>query len=275
MTEKNPHPITLPTETRIMSCPISEHEKAELHEKLLIEAREVRRLEDHKKHLISSTNQLIKDHKKNQQDAAEALAQGFEMRPVSVVKKIEFTFNRVQFIRQDTGDVIEDRALTGDERIPLLLQTPTTVRFVSYEPALGPVDFSPYLNGMPVQTSHRQEITRDMAIDAGDRSLEGQLYSDDEWEQNAPPLDWLIVGGESGPNARPFDVAWARSAIAQCKAAGVPVFMKQVGTKPIWTNPAATSEYDEPWGSLTLKDHKGGDPAEWPKDLRIRDFPKT
>lgn len=119
MKEKTAHPITLPVETRIMSCPLTDHAKQTLHDTLLIETREVRRLEEHKKHLVSSTNQLIKDHRKNQQDAAEALAQGFEMKPVSVHKKIEFTFNLVQFIRTDTGEIIEERALTGEERAAL------------------------------------------------------------------------------------------------------------------------------------------------------------
>ena len=71
--------------------------------------------------------------------------------------------------------------------------------------------------------------------------------------RGSPPF-WVICGGESGPGARPFDLAWARDVIAQCRAAGVPVFVKQLGTK------------------LFLNHPKGGDPAEWPEDLRVREF---
>lgn len=123
------------------------------------------------------------------------------------------------------GVSVEDQQ-TADERIPLLLQTPAAVRFVSYEPALGPVDFK--------------------AI---------------------PGFDWLIVGGESGPTARPFALDWARSAISQCKAASVACFVKQVGSKPV------ANQKVEPV-FLPLHHPKGGDPQEWPEDLRVREWPK-
>jgi len=78
---------------------------------------------------------------------------------------------------------------TADERIPILLQIPAAVHFVSYEPALEEVNFTPYLN----------------------------------------KLDWLIAGGESGPGARPAHPDWFRKARDQCVAAGVPFFFKQWG----------------------------------------------
>ncbi|HET6374196.1 MAG TPA: phage Gp37/Gp68 family protein, partial [Candidatus Polarisedimenticolia bacterium] len=87
------------------------------------------------------------------------------------------------------GVSVEDQA-TADERIPLLLETPAAVRWVSYEPALGLASFF----GPDSPTWNR---------DGG--------------------LDWIVVGGESGPDARPFDLAWARQTIAQCRAGGVPV----------------------------------------------------
>lgn len=124
----------------------------------------------------------------------------------------------------------------ADRDIPKLLTTSAAVRFVSYEPALGPVDFArpplPFLNN----------------------TIEGERL-----------IDWVIVGGESGPGARPFNLAWARSVIAQCKAAGVACFVKQLGTAPRTYNMA------EP---LALRDHKGGDWSEWPDDLQVREFPK-
>lgn len=86
----------------------------------------------------------------------------------------------------------------ADERIPLLLQTPAAVRWVSAEPLLGPVT----------------------------------LWSDWLLEHRAitkPSLDWLVVGGESGPKARGMDPEWARSLRDQCAAAGVPFHFKQWG----------------------------------------------
>jgi len=89
---------------------------------------------------------------------------------------------------------------TFDERVPLLMDTPAAVRFISYEPALGPVDFSLW---RPVETIGGVEFER--------------------W------IDWIIAGGESGPGARPSIPEWFRSLRDQCQAAGVPYFFKQWG----------------------------------------------
>ena len=75
--------------------------------------------------------------------------------------------------------------------------------------------------------------------------------------------DWVIVGGESGRDARPFDIDWARSILRQCRVAGVSTFMKQLGANPYSDGRAMHSN---PKG-------KYGDPAEWPPELRIREFP--
>lgn len=125
------------------------------------------------------------------------------------------------------GVSVEDQN-TADERIPLLLQTPAAVRFVSYEPALGPVDFVPFLCPMPES------------------------------------VNWLIIGGESGPHARPFDIQWARDVIAQCKAAGVACFVKQLGRNPVT---------DGTFYALDIDKGHGGEMLEWPADLRVREFP--
>ena len=77
-------------------------------------------------------------------------------------------------------------------------------------------------------------------------------------------IDWVIVGGESGSTARPFDLAWARSLRDQCGEAGVSYFVKQLGSNPIENGTA-----------LPLKDGHGGDWNEWPDDLRIRELPVT
>lgn len=99
------------------------------------------------------------------------------------------------------GVSVEDQA-TADERIPLLLQTPAAVRFVSYEPALGPVDLN----------------KKELICEAWSRGG----YTIGTY------LDWVIMGGESGPGARPMHPDWARSVRDQCQAAGVPFFLKQM-----------------------------------------------
>jgi protein gp37 len=71
-------------------------------------------------------------------------------------------------------------------------------------------------------------------------------------------IDWVVVGGESGPNARPFDPEWARYLVAECKTEGIPIFVKQLGSMV---------------KGYQLNAHKGNDPEEWPKDLRVRQWP--
>jgi protein gp37 len=76
-------------------------------------------------------------------------------------------------------------------------------------------------------------------------------------------IDWAIVGGESGPKARPFDIVWARQLRYACEDAGTAYFFKQAGSKPF--------EGSQP---LLLKDSHGGNLDEIPEDLCIREFPK-
>jgi hypothetical protein len=113
------------------------------------------------------------------------------------------------------GVSVEDQK-TADERIQLLLQTPSATRFVSYEPALGPVDFARWL---PLRG------------DDGACQLCGFLDSQRGHAAycTAPHLDHVIAGGESGPGARMADPAWFRSARDRCGAAGVAYFFKQWG----------------------------------------------
>jgi protein gp37 len=86
-------------------------------------------------------------------------------------------------------------------------------------------------------------------------------------------FDWLIIGGESGPGARPFNVEWARGAIKQCRRAKVACFVKQLGAAP-YDPPANDFDWEnEVWRMNEIKDSKGGDWSEWPEDLRVRQFP--
>lgn len=116
------------------------------------------------------------------------------------------------------GVSVEDQK-HADARIPLLLDTPAAVRWISAEPLLGPID----LTGLNIGTV----VSDDPELDGG------------QWAMNCliktPPgsrltgLDWVVVGGESGPDARPMHPDWARSLRDQCAAAEVPFFFKQWG----------------------------------------------
>lgn len=119
-------------------------------------------------------------------------------------------------------------------RVEHLLKVPARVRYVSAEPLWGPVDLSPWL-GLGIHL--------------------------------------VIVGGQSGRDAKPFDLAWAGSLRDQCRAAGVAFFFKQAGSRVCVTlrddnNPSYR-------GSMTwsYRDSKGGSMEEWPTDLRVREFP--
>lgn len=102
------------------------------------------------------------------------------------------------------GVSVEDQQ-RADERIPLLIQIPAAVRFLSCEPLLGKIEFS--------NANNRSDVLAML----GKRALTG--------------VDWVICGGESGPRRRPMDPAWARSLRDQCAGANVPFFMKQMDKK--------------------------------------------
>lgn len=139
------------------------------------------------------------------------------------------------------GVSVEDQEC-ANERIPHLLDTPAAVRFLSCEPLLGPIDLTPWL----------------------------------------PSLDWVIVGGESGPDARPCEVEWVRALVRQCREANVACFVKQLGARVHhvrrWEPPPLRYERLDLTGCahahrILLRHPKGGDPREWPEDLRVREYP--
>ena len=119
---------------------------------------------------------------------------------------------------------------TADMRIPILLKVPVfpaSLRFLSCEPLLGPLDLRPWLSSVGI--------------------------------------GWVLIGGESsqgGRAARELELSWVRGILDQCREARVPAFVKQLGR-----NPADGGR------SYSFKDRKGGDPNEWPTDLRVRGFP--
>jgi protein gp37 len=113
---------------------------------------------------------------------------------------------------------------TANAAIPHLLKCRqlSPVLFISAEPLLGPLDLMPWLHD----------------------------------------LDWVIVGGESGPKARLCDPHWVYSIIRQCRSPGRPVFTKQMGSNVLGMRPGAK-----------FRDGKGGDPDEWPECFRVREWP--
>jgi protein gp37 len=159
------------------------------------------------------------------------------------------------------GTSIEDQA-TADERIPWIVQTGAWVRWISAEPLLANVDLSAFLP-----------------------------HADDENPGGSRCLDWVVVGGESGhdKDARPFNVQWARRIVQQCRAAKVPVFVKQLGRFPFSSDDADYTRmpwmhfhkdrYEHPGPpplalrTMRLPSRKGGDPEQWPEDVRVREFP--
>ncbi len=100
-------------------------------------------------------------------------------------------------------------------RLDVLARVPARIRFVSYEPALGPVDFRPWL-----------ESPHLCLEDCGWDNLAREYHSV-ECATDAK-IHWVIAGGESGPGARPAHPEWFRSTRDQCQAAGVPFFYKQI-----------------------------------------------
>lgn len=170
------------------------------------------------------------------------------------------------------GVSVENQA-TADERIPLLLETPAAVRFVSYEPALGPIDFS-YHGARGLAVYREAETVREQV---GSGRYPGQIFDRPGRRGlvrfGGSQLDWIIVGGESGPNARPFDIEWARSTVAQCKEAGVKCFVKQMGAYTIQEESNPGVQYAG-HSIMRFKDRAGVDPSEWPEDLRVQEFPE-
>lgn len=87
-------------------------------------------------------------------------------------------------------------------------------------------------------------------------------------------VDWLIVGGESGPAARPCHLVWIREIVYQCQSAGVPVFIKQLGRLPMQRERPPRG--DDPRSGIVpvrLAHPKGGAMHEWPEDLWVREWP--
>ncbi len=132
----------------------------------------------------------------------------------------------------------------ADVRIPLLLQIPAAVRFVSLEPLLGPIDlFGDYADG---------ETPGPALTTTGGQVKPSDVHGPAEYDTwITDMIDWVIVGCESGPGRRPCKLEWVHDIVEQCKAAGVPVFVKQ----------------------LSINGKVSHNMDEWPEELRIREYP--
>ena len=128
------------------------------------------------------------------------------------------------------GGTITSQA-EADRDIPKLLAVPARVRFLSMEPLLGPVD----LERIQWPEKHKVDVLRGGAWD-----LPGWIHGGFVNHSDMNTVDWVIVGGESGPGARPMHPDWARSLRDQCAAAGVPFLFKQ------WGNWRAAAWFDGP-----------------------------
>lgn len=107
-------------------------------------------------------------------------------------------------------------------------------------------------------------------VDAHIRFLSVEPLLEDVGRITLRDIQWVIVGGESGPRARACDVRWIATVVDHCRDAGVPVFVKQLGAHS-YQSPMRDGETGY---FLALQDPQGGDPGEWPNDLRVREWPK-
>ena len=146
-------------------------------------------------------------------------------RPENIARMLHAHFSPPHFPLKNVwlGTTCENQE-QAEKRLPHLLAVPAVVHFISAEPLLGPLDLSAWMPGRGV--------------------------------------GWVIVGGESGPRARPFQLDWARDLVAMCETADVPCFVKQMGDAPF---SADTRQ--------RYRAHHAADPAEWPLALRVQQFP--
>ncbi len=138
--------------------------------------------------------------------------------------------------RLDKGNVYHGLTICtqqeADEKIPIFLQVPGK-KFLSLEPLLGPVDVDPYFHALHTDPADCPNIT-----------------SKQDW-CGCTQINVVLLGGETGPGARPMHPDWAISIVQQCRAAGAPVFVKQIHIN----------------GKVSK------DMSEWPEELRVRELP--
>lgn len=135
------------------------------------------------------------------------------------------------------GVSVEDQAST-DARIPKLMKIPAAVRFISAEPLLGPIELDWTAGGQVLGPCD----------ECGERGINPECEACD----GMGSVNWTVAGCESGPGRRPAELGWFRQIRDVCQENGVPLWIKQ----------------------LPVDGKVSHDPAEWPEDLRVREFPK-
>lgn len=139
---------------------------------------------------------------------------------------------------------------------------------LSLEPLVGPVDLDPT---QCHDCGGREEVVGDDGATP--------FCPEHESEMGSPgwldALDWVIIGGESGRNARPCDVAWIRHIVRQCREAGVSPWVKQLGARIHWGafgGYSSSNMQSRAFGGIAHS--AGADPSEWPSDVRVQEFPE-
>jgi protein gp37 len=130
-----------------------------------------------------------------------------------------------------------------EERVPILTDAPIGIRGVLLEPLLGPIDLHPWLGTTYGKIKY---LTRTL-------NIETAIFHKAEWEPISPmtpKLDWVIVGCETGPGRRECKIELVADIVRQCKAAGIPVFVKQV----------------------SINGKVSHNPAEWPEEVRVQEW---
>lgn len=149
--------------------------------------------------------------------------------------------DRVELPNVWLGTSVENQK-TADERIPHLLRCRAAVRFLSMEPLLGPVD-----------------LMRTLSLQAIQRTL--VCFTGAAWD--VVEDFWVIIGGESGHGARPFVLGHAKDLVRNLRGHTFRVFVKQIGANAV--NREGVRHH--------TKSKKGGDPNEWPEELRVQEWP--
>jgi protein gp37 len=116
----------------------------------------------------------------------------------------------------------------------------------------------------------RSRIDELRATPAAVRFLSLEPLLEDLGDPDLTGIHLVIIGGESGPRARDHRLSWSRRILAQCRAASVSAFEKQLGAAPI-----EDGDFEGAAHPLKLRDRKGADMSEWPADLRVREMPEV
>lgn len=151
------------------------------------------------------------------------------------------------------------RQETADAKVFDLLHCPAAVHWVSMEPLLGAVDLT--------------------QLNIGDgqilNALTGHIYLPPHRGIFFAPnkITWVVPGGESGGGARACDLDWIRALASQCERFKTPLFVKQIGARPVFFPGDPVTGYEGIAQQWPINDAKGEAMAEWPKDLRVRQWP--